>query len=169
MTGNSFSGSGFWGEGADGMTGDFISPFKGQPITITSAFGWRIHPIFGNKAYHEGWDICQPNDYGPIYASKGGTVETAGWYGGYGQCVIIDHGGGIKTLYGHLSSISVKVGQQVTTGQKIGNEGSTGNSTGPHLHWGFIVNGSFADAEDYAKNVLSTAKNWSDWKDSKAD
>lgn len=169
LTGDTFSGSGYWGEGGNGMMGDFISPFKGQPITITSGYGWRIHPIFHERIHHDGWDLCQPNDYGPIYASKGGTIEVAGWYGGYGKCVVIDHGGGIKTLYGHLSSIGVRSGQQVTTGQKIGNQGSTGNSTGPHLHWAFIVNGSYADAEQYAKNVLVTARNWNEWKDSKAD
>ncbi len=105
---------------------------------ITSMVGNRLHPISGVWRYHSGMDIgCQFGD--AVWASDGGTVILAGWNGGYGNCIIIDHGyvngDTYSTLYGHLSSIGVSVGQTVSQGQYIGAVGSTGNSTGPHLHF----------------------------------
>ena len=117
-------------------SGNFIWPCA--CTYITSMVGNRLHPISGVWRYHSGMDIgCQFGD--AVWASDGGTVILAGWNGGYGNCVIIDHGyvngDNYSTLYGHLSSISVSVGQSVSQGQVIGAVGSTGNSTGPHLHF----------------------------------
>ena len=101
---------------------------------ITSYYGMRTNPVSGIYKNHDGVDIGA--SYGTaIYASAGGTVITAGWYGGYGNCVMVNHGNGYTTLYGHMSSIAVSVGQSVSQGQVLGYVGSTGNSTGPHLHF----------------------------------
>lgn len=119
----------------------FIWPIKGP---ITSPFGYRIHPIFKSRIFHSGIDIGGPNG-GAIKASNDGRVIFSGWYGGYGKVVILDHGvingQPITTLYAHMSSISVSNGQNVTKGQTIGREGSTGYSTGPHCHFEVRVNG----------------------------
>ena len=168
-SGNSLNGYGYWGEGALALLGEWQSPFKDQTFVITSAYGWRIHPIYGTEKYHEGWDLCQGNPSGPIYASRSGTVTIASVYGGYGNCVVIDHGGGVQTLYGHLSKIDVEVGDEVEMGEQVGLEGSTGNSTGPHLHWEFRVNGVAVDAEEYAPNVIKMANNYSAWANTKVD
>ncbi len=112
--------------------------------TNSSAYGWRIHPIYGTRKFHAGEDI--PAGYGAeILAAASGTVITAGWVSGYGNYTVIDHGGGMMTAYGHQSSIAVSVGQTVTQGQVIGYVGSTGNSTGPHLHFEVYINGSTVD------------------------
>lgn len=101
---------------------------------ITSGFGWRTHPVLGYDRFHAGLDIGA--DYGTtIHAAEQGIVMFAGWYGGYGNAVIIDHGGGITTLYGHSSELYVVEGQSVSRGQAIAAVGSTGLSTGPHLHF----------------------------------
>lgn len=111
--------------------GSMIWPVGG---TVTSEFGWRTHPISGTRKYHSGIDIGA--DYGtPIAAAQSGTVEYAGWISGYGNTVIINHGGGITTLYGHNQSLAVSAGQQVSQGETIAYCGSTGNSTGPHCHF----------------------------------
>ena len=117
--------------------------------TITSEFGWRIHPIYGTSKYHSGVDIGA--SYGAtVIAADSGTVITAGWVSGYGNCIVISHGNGVSTLYGHLSSIAVSSGQSVSQGQTIGYVGSTGNSTGPHLHWEVAVNGQQVNPLNYA-------------------
>ena len=117
--------------------------------TITSEFGWRIHPIYGTSKYHSGVDIGA--SYGAtVIAADSGTVITAGWVSGYGNCIVISHGNGVSTLYGHLSSIAVSSGQSVSQGQTIGYVGSTGNSTGPHLHWEVTVNGERQNPLNYA-------------------
>jgi murein DD-endopeptidase MepM/ murein hydrolase activator NlpD len=109
-------------------------------MVITSGFGWRRHPIYGSSRLHAGLDL--DGDTGdPIYAAGGGVVVSAGWRGGYGNCVIIDHGGGFATLYGHMSSIGVSTGQVVSQGTGIGAIGSTGASTGPHLHFEVRIHG----------------------------
>ena len=118
--------------------GSMIWPVGG---TITSEFGWRTHPITGTQKYHSGIDIGA--DYGtPISAAAAGTVEYAGWISGYGNTVIINHGGGVTTLYGHNQSLAASVGQQVSQGETIAYCGSTGNSTGPHCHFEVRQNGS---------------------------
>ncbi|MDO9491422.1 peptidoglycan DD-metalloendopeptidase family protein [Acetobacterium sp.] len=121
--------------------GDLKSPVSGD---ITSEFGWRTHPITGDQRFHEGIDIGAAEGT-PVGAAGAGEVTTAGWYGGYGNAVIIDHGNGLSTLYGHLSAIMVSVGELVSQLQTIGLVGSTGNSTGPHLHFGLYQDGSPID------------------------
>ena len=116
--------------------------------TNSSAYGWRIHPIYGTPKFHAGEDI--PAGYGAeILAAASGTVVTAGWVSGYGNYTVIDHGGGMMTAYGHQSQILVSVGQTVTQGDLIGYVGSTGNSTGPHLHFEVYINGSTVDPKSF--------------------
>ena len=120
-----------------GGSGAMIWPLNGP---ITSEFGWRTHPIFGTQRYHSGLDIG--GDYGlPIVAAASGTVIHSGWISGYGYTVIIDHGGGITTLYGHNESLLVGEGESVSQGQTIAMCGSTGNSTVPHCHFEVRENG----------------------------
>lgn len=115
---------------------------------ITSEFGYRIHPITGVWTGHTGVDIgCSMND--PIYAAESGTVILAEWYGGYGNAVVIDHGGGVTTLYGHNNSLHVSAGDKVSRGEKIASAGSTGWSTGPHLHFEVRVDGEYVDPMGY--------------------
>lgn len=117
----------------------FIWPVNG---TLTSTYGWR----WGRM--HEGIDIAAPGG-APIVAAATGTVILAGWMGGYGNLVVIDHGGGLSTAYAHQSSIAVGVGQSVAQGQVIGYVGSTGHSTGNHLHFEVRVNGGAVDPLGY--------------------
>lgn len=108
---------------------------------ISSGFGYRIHPITGRRSFHDGVDLACP--YGtPIHAAAAGRVVYAGWYGAYGIAVIVDHGSGWSTLYGHCTSTTVGTGQIVSAGQVIGYVGSTGYSTGPHLHYSVRYYGS---------------------------
>lgn len=114
----------------------------GMPLTaqVTSPFGWRTHPIFGVRRFHTGVDLAGPN-HSAIHASDNGSVLYTGWYGGYGKVVIISHGNGMATLYAHLCKIAASPGDNVTKGDIIGYEGTTGFSTGPHLHFETRVNG----------------------------
>ncbi len=107
---------------------------------LVSGFGMRTHPLFRIRKMHTGVDIAAP--WGsPVFAVAPGTVLYAGWFGGYGKVVVVDHGGGMSTLYGHLSTISVAAGEQVRAGAVVGRVGSTGFSTGPHLHFEVRVDG----------------------------
>ena len=125
--------------------GGMIWPVSGP---ITSEFGWRTHPIFGNARFHSGLDIGA--DYGvPICAAASGVVIESGWIGGYGNTIMIDHGSGIVTLYGHNESLAVGVGQQVNQGDVIAYCGSTGNSTGPHCHFEVRLGGEPVSPWDY--------------------
>ena len=126
-------------------TGSFGGPGNG---TITSRFGYRNTGIRGASTYHEGIDIA--NGYGtPIYASDGGTVIHSGWQGGYGYLVIIDHGNGYQTYYGHNSSLLVSVGDHVYKGQQIAKMGSTGVSSGNHCDFRIKLNGTFLNPLNY--------------------
>ncbi len=107
---------------------------------LTSRFGTRIHPVTGKKVFHKGIDIGASHG-SPVYAYSSGTVIYAGWNNGYGNFVAINHGNGMVTRYGHLSKIHVKFGQKVATRQRIGSVGSSGVSTGPHLHFEVHING----------------------------
>lgn len=132
-------------EGGGGSDDNYVqgTGAMGWPCSgpITSPFGYRTHPIFGTTIFHAGIDIGV--DYGtPIHAADSGVVVYAGWISGYGNAVIIDHGGGISTLYGHNQSLAVSEGQSVSKGAVVAYAGSTGNSTGPHCHFEVDVNGS---------------------------
>ena len=125
--------------------GEMIYPLTGP---ITSEFGWRTHPIFGGSKFHSGIDIG--GDCGmEIKAARGGVVSHAGWIDGYGNTVMIEHGGGLVTLYGHNQSFAVSVGEKVKQGQVIAYCGSTGNSTGPHCHFEVRLNGEPVSPYDY--------------------
>lgn len=115
---------------------------------ISSLFGSRIHPITGRRRFHDGLDIAAVYGNG-VYAYTDGRVVATGWNGGYGNCILIDHGDGLQTRYAHLSAIYVRVGQKVGTGAKIGAIGSSGNSTGPHLHFEVIKNGQTKNPLNY--------------------
>jgi len=126
-------------------TGQLMYPTIGP---VTSNFGWRIHPILGIERFHSGIDFGA--DYGTlIYASESGRVIYSDWYGGYGNAVIIDHGNGITTLYAHCSELYVRDGDSVVKGQPIATVGSTGFSTGPHLHFELRANGEPIDPAAY--------------------
>lgn len=115
---------------------------------LTSGFGYRMHPILGYSRFHSGLDFGA--DYGtPIRAAASGKVLFAGWYGGYGQTVILDHGNNVTTLYGHTSEIYVQEGQTVQRGTPIAAVGSTGLSTGPHLHFEVRIAGNPVDPQEY--------------------
>lgn len=114
---------------------------------ISSPFGHRKSPGDIGSKYHKGIDIAFPTGT-HVLACEAGKVEVAGWSKGFGKCIIISHGGGVKTTYAHLSKINVTKGQRVVRGQFIGEVGSTGNSTGPHLHLGVSVNGSYVDPQN---------------------
>ena len=133
--------------GATRYSGTFTWPLPGY-TNASSAYGWRTHPIFGTRKFHKGEDIPAPTGTS-IVAAASGTVTTAGWVSGYGNYTVINHGGGVMTAYGHQSAIYVSVGQTVTAGQSIGAVGSTGNSTGPHLHFEVYVNGSTQNPMSY--------------------
>ena len=118
--------------------GRYSMPVSGR---VTSPYGYRMHPILHYRKFHNGVDIAAPAGT-PIHACDDGKVIRAGWMGATGKTVIIDHGGGWATSYGHCSSIYVSTGQVVTSGQTIAGVGTTGLSTGNHVHWMVYRNGT---------------------------
>jgi len=119
-------------------------------IDTTSGFGMRIDPFLRSPAMHTGLDFRGAQG-DPIRATAAGTVSQAGWNGGYGKMVEIDHGNGLSTRYAHLADITVTVGQTVRTGHVIGRLGSTGRSTGPHLHYETRVDGDAVDPQKFLR------------------
>lgn len=119
-----------------------------QPVTVTSEFGWRVHPITGAANFHNGIDLVNGNATTPIYAADAGKVVVSGFFASYGNYVVIEHSNGLFTGYAHNSTNRVSVGQTVTSGQQIANMGSTGDSTGPHLHFQFMKNGPWPSSND---------------------
>ena len=120
------------------------------PLQLTSTFGYRVDPFLGRPALHSGVDL-RDEEGKPVLATGAGVVTTAEPSAGYGNLVEIDHGGGLTTRYGHLSRISVAAGARVKAGEMIGRLGSTGRSTGPHLHYEVRVNGSAVDPERFLR------------------
>ena len=136
-------------------------PVNGE-IDLSSTFGVRVDPFLHVAAMHTGLDFR--GDAGdPIHATAAGTVVGAGWSGGYGRMVEIDHGNGLSTRYGHLSQIDVKVGDEIRIGQVIGRMGSTGRSTGPHLHYETRIDGDPVDPQKFLHAGARLAGASSDW------
>lgn len=132
-----------------------IQPVNNKDLTrLASGFGYRIHPIYKVRKFHSGIDFSAPTGT-PIYATGDGKIEKAKYVRGYGRRVIINHGYGHKTLYAHMSKIEVKRGQKVKRGELIGLVGSTGLSSGPHLHYEVIKNGQKVNPIYYFQNDLS--------------
>lgn len=133
----------------EGSTGDYAYPIA-KPISVTSEFGWRTNPITGEQELHNGIDLVNGKPNTPIYAAAAGIVVVAGsypaWYGNY---VVIKHADGWYTGYAHQSVLKVSEGQTVTKGQQIGNMGTTGPSTGEHLHFQFFKNGPWPSSSDF--------------------
>ena len=117
---------------------------------FTSPFGWRKHPVYGTRKFHYGVDLAAPSGT-PIYATRSGTVVAATYNSSSGNYVTINHGDGYKSIYLHMTRDTVKVGQYVKQGQVIGYCGSTGASTGPHLHFGISYNGSYVNPANYIR------------------
>jgi murein DD-endopeptidase MepM/ murein hydrolase activator NlpD len=124
-------------------------PVEGE-LDESSGFGVRADPFLGRPAMHTGIDF-RGDSGDPVHATAAGTVVEAGWSGGYGRMVEIDHGNGFSTRYGHLSKIDVKLGQSIKIGQVIGEIGSTGRSTGPHLHYETRIDGDAVNPQKFLR------------------
>jgi murein DD-endopeptidase MepM/ murein hydrolase activator NlpD len=116
---------------------EFVYPLT-TPVPVGSPFGWRVHPVSGKQRLHSGIDFEAPAG-APIVAAIGGQVVKAGWQAGYGKTVVIERAGKLQSLYGHMSEVLVQPGQEVRPGSIIGAVGSTGQSTGPHLHFEMLA------------------------------
>jgi murein DD-endopeptidase MepM/ murein hydrolase activator NlpD len=127
----------------------YRKPVIGE-VEFTSGFGVRTDPFLGRPAMHTGLDF-RASMGDPIRATANGKVVSSGWAGGYGRMVEIDHGNGLSTRYGHMSEIHVKVGDQIKIGQMIGAVGSTGRSTGPHLHYETRIDGEAVDPQKFLR------------------
>jgi murein DD-endopeptidase MepM/ murein hydrolase activator NlpD len=132
--------------------GKFIVPLRSFK-RISSGFGYRNHPLGGGTKMHKGLDMSARSGTG-IRAAAGGTVTFSGWRGGYGRCVVIDHHNGFTTTYGHCSKLVVDLGDNVGQGDYIADVGSTGASTGPHLHFEIRKGDTPIDPETYLKRSL---------------
>lgn len=123
-----------------------------QSYRLTQPFGCKTNPLYGTNSCHPGLDMAAPSGT-PLYASADGTVVMAQWYDGYGLCVVIRHDNGLATLYAHQSALAVQEGDRVAAGQVIGYVGSTGNSTGPHVHWEVRVFGDVKDPVPFMRPI----------------
>lgn len=131
--------------------GEMLWPVAISGTVITSTYGVREHPIQGVIKEHSGLDIGNATYGSPVVAAADGVVTYAGWLGGYGNCVMLNHGNGLVTLYGHGQKIITELHKKVKKGDLIMEVGSTGNSTGPHLHFEVRVNGSCVNPLNYVK------------------
>lgn len=129
-----------FGRTAGSLIGGYPDMRPVASLSVTSGYGIRRHPILGGYRAHLGMDFAAPAG-SPIVATSDGVVSMANWYGGYGLFVSVEHGGGLQTRYGHMSRLNVVDGQRVRKGEVIGFVGSTGRSTGPHLHYEVRLNG----------------------------
>ena len=132
---------------AASSTGGFLYPLP-YAVSITDAYGYRIHPLSGKYKWHNGVDFAAGSGTA-IYATQSGTVTSACYNEAYGNMVTINHANGYSSLYGHMTNYIVSVGDYVTQGQTIGYVGSTGWSTGPHLHFTIYYNGSDVNPMNY--------------------
>ena len=134
-----------------------IQPVLNKNLTrMASGYGWRIDPVYHSRRFHAGMDFTAPIGTN-IFVTGNGTVQSAGWEQGYGNCVQVNHGYGYVTLYGHMSAIKVRVGQKLKRGDVIGLVGSTGKSTGPHLHYEVHFKGEIMNPQNYYFLDLSPA------------
>jgi len=133
----------------------FVFPLMGPKLS--SKYGFRIHPIKKFSSKHQGVDLAAPKR-AHVFSVRSGIVRFAGEYAGFGKLVNIDHGDGRSSLYGHLSEIRVKTGQTIKAGQVIGRVGSTGHSTGPHLHFEWRIDGKSVDPLEYFPSMAGGAK-----------
>jgi murein DD-endopeptidase MepM/ murein hydrolase activator NlpD len=137
----------FHGDGHDHSDDEWMAPVQGR---LSSRFGMRRHPILGRRKMHTGQDVAASHGT-PIKAAHSGRVLWSGWKKAYGNTIIIDDGKGTQTLYGHASKLSVRPGQPIKRGEYIGNVGSTGYSTGPHLHFEVRKKGKPVDPRSYLR------------------
>lgn len=119
---------------------------------LTSGYGMRVHPVIGGRRQHKGIDLAAPTGT-PVYATADGVISRADWFSSYGLFISIEHGGNIQTRYGHLSRLNVAAGQQIKKGDLIGYVGSTGRSTGPHLHYEVRIAGSAVNPVPYMQGT----------------
>jgi murein DD-endopeptidase MepM/ murein hydrolase activator NlpD len=136
-------------QAAPAIPGMLRVPLRGA--RLTSPFGLRVHPIYGTVRLHAGMDLAAPTGT-PVKAAADAVVVSAAAHGGYGLAVVLDHGGALATLYGHLSRLDVQPGDVVHRGDRIGLVGSTGASTGPHLHFEVRVSGTPVDPSPYLRS-----------------
>jgi len=136
-----------------------------EGVRLTSSYGMREHPVLGGRRAHKGIDLAGPVGT-PVYATADGVISKAEWFSSYGLFVSIEHGGALQTRYGHMSRLNVAYGQQVHKGDLIGFIGSTGRSTGPHLHYEVRVNGEAVNplpymqhSEPFAASAVQLAAN----------
>ncbi len=138
------------------ISGSFQYPLDSKWKIITDPFGYRTHPITGVYKMHTGCDFTGSGIYGaPVYASKNGIVSKAGYHSAYGNYVVINHGDGSATLYGHMSSLATSADSSVQQGQVIGYVGSSGNSTGAHLHFEIMLDGEYVDPVPYFSSYIN--------------
>ncbi len=130
------------------------NPLSGA--ALTSGYGMRIHPVLGGRRAHKGVDLAQPTGT-PVYATADGVIGKAEWFSSYGLYISMEHGGNIQTRYGHLSRLNVAAGQKVQKGDLIGYVGSTGRSTGPHLHYEVRINGLAVNPVPYMQGASQPA------------
>lgn len=150
---------GFGGNGLVGLNHAVSIPSR-MPVDsyrMTSEFGLRWHPVLGGRRAHTGVDLANPVGT-PVHATADGVVGRAEWFGGYGLCIDLEHGGSLETRYGHMSRLNVVAGQTVHKGDIIGFVGSTGRSTGPHLHYEVRVEGAAVNPIPFMQGEVSTAE-----------